>query len=59
MPYFQFQNIKISAMTAAVPTREVKIDSLADVFGEEQLLHRNLVGMILTQNLIDAVFQQH
>ena len=37
MPYFQFQNIKISAMTAAVPTREVKIDSLADVFGEEHV----------------------
>lgn len=35
MPYFKFQNIKISAISAAVPKGEIKSDEYVDRFGEE------------------------
>ncbi|MBD5356160.1 MAG: ketoacyl-ACP synthase III [Bacteroides sp.] len=35
MPFFKFDNIKISAVSAAVPTEVVTVDSFADRFGEE------------------------
>ena len=35
MPYFKFQNIKISAISAAVPKGEIKSDEYAERFGEE------------------------
>ena len=35
MPFFEFSDIKISAVCAAVPTETVKVDSFADAFGEE------------------------
>ncbi len=35
MPFFKFDNIKISAVSAAVPTEVVTVNSFADRFGEE------------------------
>lgn len=35
MPFFKFNNIKISAVSAAVPTETVKIESFTGRFGEE------------------------
>lgn len=35
MPFFKFSNIKISAVSAAVPTEIVKVDSFANQFGQE------------------------
>lgn len=35
MPFFKFNNIKISAISAAVPTETVTVDSFAERFGEE------------------------
>jgi 3-oxoacyl-[acyl-carrier-protein] synthase-3 len=35
MPFFKFQNIKISAISAAVPKNVVKVSSFAEQFGEE------------------------
>lgn len=37
MPYFKFHNIKISAISAAVPPTVVKVDSFADQFGAERI----------------------
>lgn len=35
MPFFKFNNIKISAVSAAVPTETVKVESFSERFGEE------------------------
>lgn len=35
MPYFKFNNIKISAVSTAVPTQVIKVDSFAEKFGED------------------------
>ena len=35
MPFFKFNNIKISAVSAAVPTETVKVESFAERFGED------------------------
>ena len=35
MPFFQFKNIKISAVSSAVPTEIVRGDSFIETFGEE------------------------
>lgn len=35
MPYFRFNNIKISAISTAVPTEVVTADSFADSFGQD------------------------
>lgn len=35
MPFFNFNNIKISAVSVAVPSNVVKVDSFADTFGED------------------------
>lgn len=37
MPFFQFNNIKISAVATAVPTKVVKVDDFTDRFGEEHV----------------------
>lgn len=37
MPFFQFKNIKITAISAAVPKREVKTDEYVERFGEEHI----------------------
>jgi len=37
MPYFKFKNIKISAVSAAVPTTVVKADDFAAQFGAEKI----------------------
>lgn len=35
MPFFKFKNIKISAVSAAVPTKVVKVDDFAEQFGAD------------------------
>ena len=35
MPFFEFNNIKITGVSAAVPSNIIKVDSFADKFGEE------------------------
>ena len=35
MPYFKFKNIKISAVSTAVPTQIITVDSFAEQFGED------------------------
>lgn len=37
MPFFKFENIKISAMSAAVPRNKVDIDSFSNLFGNEKV----------------------
>lgn len=37
MPYFQFKNIKISAVSVAVPTHVVTVDTFAANFGEDKI----------------------
>lgn len=37
MPFFRFKNIKISAISSAVPTEIVKVDSFKDRFGDESV----------------------
>ena len=37
MPYFKFQNLKISAISTAVPKHEVKTDEYVERFGEEHI----------------------
>lgn len=37
MPFFEFRNIKISAVAAAVPRMVVDVDSFADVLGKERV----------------------
>lgn len=37
MPYFKFHNIKISAISAAVPKNEIKSDEYVERFGEESV----------------------
>jgi 3-oxoacyl-[acyl-carrier-protein] synthase-3 len=39
MPYFEFQHIKISAISAAVPKTVVKVADYAEKFGEEYVAH--------------------
>ena len=35
MPFFEFNNVKISAVCAAVPSETVKVDSFVETFGKE------------------------
>ena len=37
MAYFQFHNIRISAINAAVPSKTITVDSFADKFGAEKV----------------------
>ena len=37
MAYFQFHNIRIAAMNAAVPSQLVTVDSFADIFGADKV----------------------
>ena len=37
MPYFQFQNIRISAVNAAVPSQTILVDSFSAKFGAEKV----------------------
>lgn len=39
MPFFKFNNIRISAVATAVPTRVRKVEEFADRFGEEHVKH--------------------
>ena len=39
MPYFKFNNLKISAVATAVPTRVRKVEEFNDAFGEDHVRH--------------------
>jgi len=39
MPYFKFNNLKISAVATAVPTRVRKVEEFNEAFGEDHVRH--------------------